>query len=478
MVATSSPELPPIIYAEASVRSQGGVSLFETTAAITQDNVPNFYSDRPLIEAAVQQLTQQGFQVQQVSPTTLTIAAPAETYQQVFRTRIVAEERPVIKKFGVETTATFLDSPDTALSGLIDPSRSPLADVLEGIAINEPVYYFASLLPPAQSYWHLAVPGDVSLGLNADLAHRAGYTGKGVRLVMVDSGWYRHPFFIQRGYRANTAELGPAADNPDHDEHGHGTGESANIFAIAPDVEFTMVKINFVNVIGAFNRAIALKPDIISCSWGSSQENPPLSAADRALEAAIARAVRQGIIVVVSAGNGHWGFPGQHPDVISAGGAYLHPDGSLEATPYASGFASKIYPSRNVPDVCGLVGLPPRAQYIMLPVEPGNELDSELSGGTYPEGDQTDAGDGWAAFSGTSAAAPQIAGACALLKQAKPGLSPVQAREILQKTARDVTAGTASPSTGGNPATAGPDLATGYGLVDVFRAVSVALSAP
>src|SRR5206468_9617720 len=107
------------------------------------------------------------------------------------------------------------------------------------------------------------------------------------------------------------------------------------------------------------------------------------------LAAAVANAVRLGIVVVFSAGNGQWGFPGQHPDVISAGGTYLKSNGTFEATPYASGFASQVYAGRNVPDVCGLVGLPPRAQYIMLPVEPGDTLDAQLAGGVHPNGDET-----------------------------------------------------------------------------------------
>jgi hypothetical protein len=42
------------------------------------------------------------------------------------------------------------------------------------------------------------------------------------------------------------------------------------------------------------------------------------------------------------------------------------------------------------------------------------------------------------------------------------------------KTARDVVAGNCSPSTGGHPATVGPDTATGYGLVDANKAVLLA----
>ena len=77
---------------------------------------------------------------------------------------------------------------------------------------------------------------------------------------------------------------------------------------------------SFVNSIGGFNAAVGLGPDIITCSWGSSIRFGPLSAARQALAAAIAAAVAAGIVVVFSAGNGHFGFPGQHPDVISAGG--------------------------------------------------------------------------------------------------------------------------------------------------------------
>lgn len=474
-VVSSNPSVPPLVYAEVSVRSVGGNSLFETSSLVTSENVNNFYSDSQLISTAIDRLRTEGFEVLQVGSATISIAAPAEVYERVFGTSIVAEERAVIKELGQETTATFLECPDTSVPGLIDPSGSSLADVIEGVALNEPVYYFAeNALPPKKSYWHLNVPGDVSLALNADRAHRMNLTGRGIKVVMTDSGWYRHPFFVERGYRSNPVVLGPSAANPERDESGHGTGESANIFAVAPDVDFTMVKMNFVNSIGAFKAAVDLNPDIISCSWGSSNQFGPLSAANQALAAAIADAVRRGIIVVFSAGNGHWGFPGQHPDVISAGGVFRDPDGNLQASDYASGFASNIYSGRNVPDVSGLVGMRPKAAYIMLPVEPGDDIDQGLAGNTHPNGDETAPDDGWAAFSGTSAAAPQIAGICALVKQACSRLTPSQVRDILKRTARDVTQGNCSPSTGANPAVAGPDLATGHGLADAYRATMIA----
>jgi subtilisin family serine protease len=393
-----------------------------------------------------------------------------------------------MKPFGQMSTTTIVDTKDNNIQSFIDTtkSRTALAKTLEGGAINRRVYLMSSYLPPNTTYWNLDVPSEVSAALNADRAHRANITGRGVKVTMVDTGWYRHPFFEQRGYRANPTVLSPGATDPDHDESGHGTGESANVFAVSPDVEFTMVKMNDVNPTADINAAVALKPDIISCSWGYDLRQPDGRPSDRfpanlqPLAAAVANAVIQGIIVVFSAGNGHYGFPGMHPDVISAGGVYMHRNGSLEATPYASGFDSKIFPDRNVPDVCGLVGLPPRAIYITLPIEEKCEIDQGLSGGRYPYGDETANNDGWAAFSGTSAAAPQLAGICALIKQACPKLSPTQVRNILKITALDVTAGTCSRTTHNDPAPyppqgfaagPGPDLATGIGLADAFKAV-------
>jgi hypothetical protein len=465
-------DFPRLVFAQASPRSIGPISLFETDAEVTRDSVAEFTSEAGLPEDASARLTDAGFQVLQVSPVTINIAAPATRYERVFETELYTEERPALKPRRRKDTASVIDCADTDMSGLVDPSRSPLADVLEGIAIEEPAYPLEHAFAPLKEYWHLRVPGDVSLGLNADRAHRAGITGRGVKVVMTDSGWYRHPYFVERGYRATDAVLGPGAANPAADESGHGTGESANLFAAAPDVDFTMVKISFVNTTGGFNAGAALNPHVISNSWTMrGAEGPGMSAAHRAAAAAVAAAVARGIVVVFAAGNGHFGFPGQHPDVIAAGGVYLEADGKMRASSYASGFASRIFPGRNAPDVSGLVGLAPSAAYIMLPVERGDAIDRDSSGGSHPAQDETTSRDGWAAFSGTSAACPQVAGVCALLKQACPRLRPTDLRDILKRTARDVTTGRNAM---GEQAGPGYDLATGAGLVDAHRAMLMA----
>jgi subtilisin family serine protease len=112
----------------------------------------------------------------------------------------------------------------------------------------------------------------------------------------------------------------------------------------------------------------------------------------------------------------------------------------------------------------------------MLPVEPGDAIDEENSaaGTAFPFGDETAPDDGWAAFSGTSAAAPQLAGTAALIKQVAPDITPAAVKEVLAVTARDVVIGMCSPVPdihGGLPAGPGDDDATGPGLVDAWSAV-------
>lgn len=477
--AGAAPVLPPEVFAHASVLSIGGTSLFEAGGNISNQNVGNFFSENYLIRQAMQQLHAAGFRIMGTNGITISIGAPADVYEKAFGTRLYPKDLPTVKEFGLKEDATYIFPEDGNVRGMINVSKTGFRNVLEGVSINEPVYFMNNPFPPKQNYWHLEVPGDVSCGLQADPVHRMGITGRGVKVIMVDSGWYRHPYFSRRGYRCGPVILGPATTDPLSDSSGHGTGESANLMAVAPDINFQLVKMNFADSAGAFNTAVAQNPKVISCSWGSSKQTGPLSAHDLVLSAAIANAISRGITVVFSAGNGHWGFPGQHPDVISAGGVYMDANLNLQASDYASGFASNIYPGRNVPDVSGLVGMKPKAAYIMLPVQPGDEIDTQLgAAGSFPNQDQTKPNDGWAAFSGTSAAAPQIAGLCALLKQTAPGLTPLQIKNILKTTATDVKAGRCNTATGGNPAVPGPDLATGYGLVNAFAAVRAAMPAP
>jgi subtilisin family serine protease len=129
-----------------------------------------------------------------------------------------------------------------------------------------------------------------------------------------------------------------------------------------------------------------------------------------------------------------------------------------------------------VPTVSGLVGMRPRASYIMLPIPAGCPIDVERAaagsgGGAGDPPDGTSANDGWALFSGTSAAAPQVAGAAAVLRGIRGNATPAQVAQALSNTAVDVRAGRCHPRFN-NSAGPGRDLATGFGLIDVSAAAA------
>src|SRR6476660_4472511 len=158
--------IPDVIFGQASPHSQGGVSLFDGGSRINSETVANFYSEPDLIRRAVVALQDAGFRILQVSGQTINIAGSRRQYEQAFNTTIVTEERPVLKLQG-PSTATFLESPQTEMPGLISTKNSPFADLLEGVALEEPRYFNAvSMFPPLKAYWHLDVPAGVSLGCN------------------------------------------------------------------------------------------------------------------------------------------------------------------------------------------------------------------------------------------------------------------------------------------------------------------------
>src|SRR5215210_2127432 len=114
-----TPALPRVVYAQASTRSLGGTSLFEAGELARAETAVNFTSEPELVLNAAARLRSVGFEVLQMSPVTINIAGPPALYEQVFGTKLVAEERPAMKEAQREETATFVDSPDTELPGLI-----------------------------------------------------------------------------------------------------------------------------------------------------------------------------------------------------------------------------------------------------------------------------------------------------------------------------------------------------------------------
>lgn len=480
---------------------QGGPTKFG--ARMSMDTVAAFTPDPAQADLGLAELSRRGFRLTGRGSLSASMRCTRSEFEALFQTKLERMSAPG------GTAAQFnsvLYPPDGA-PWSPDPA---LQTLLDDVYIQWPHIYMAnpgragrtrgkaetgarktrslgsptpSAAPPALPFFHLAAPGDIARHLNATPAHLQGITGKGIRVAMIDSGFaHGHPYFKANGY-SSAIILAPGAIDRSVDGSGHGTGESANIFATAPGVTFIGVKLDNetapgsgASVLEGLQEALQHDPQVISVSLGydlravGNSPMPNLPNSLVALEAEIQAAAKRGIVIVFSAGNGHYSFPGQMPDVISAGGVFIDQTGAMRASDYSSAFTSGIYSGRSVPDVCGLVGLLPHANYLALPIPPGCELDRD--GAAF---DGTQPVDGWGVFSGTSAAAPQLAGICALLLQADPKLSPSEVKAILRRTAKDVTTGNANPASdpkgAGVAAGVGEDGATGAGLVDAFAAV-------
>ncbi|HEX9929942.1 MAG TPA: S8 family serine peptidase [Pyrinomonadaceae bacterium] len=479
-------------------RALGEIGPTKFTARMSAAVAEEFVPAPETIERALEYLQKNGFVVTNRGQLTASVRCNRKDYEKLFGTVLApfaqASEMPQAR---LSANAVYYPpegapwNPPAELSGLIDDAYIQWNHIYLNQRFSPTL---PSPVPPRVNYHHLRVDDVVTL-LNAAKVHRNGTTGKGVRVAMIDSGFaFGHPYFQERGYNTSVV-LAPGATHHELDGNGHGTGESANLLAVAPDVTFIGIKLdneeapnNGASVLEGFQEALRHNPDVVSVSLGydlcptnpqtgrriSNDHLTRLPNGLRALEAEIAAAVASGIIVVFSAGNGHVSFPGMMPEVISAGGVYVELNGAMQASDYASAFESRIYSGRRVPDFCGLVGLAANhADYIMLPVQSGCEIDR---GNSLHDG--TSNNDGWGVFSGTSASAPQLAGVCALLLEKNPQLAPTEIKSILRRTCRDVVNGTGNSASnenrGGMPASGGDDGATGAGLVDAFAAWSQA----
>jgi subtilisin family serine protease len=469
-------------------------------ARMSAASVSSFKPEAIQMDRAIYELHKQGFTLTRRGQLTLSMRGSKEQFEKVFGTKLSTFR--LQRSQNADAHAFYYPPPgapwhpDPGLMELIDDAYIQWPHIYmskkkpKASTPANPKAGAVSATPPHVNYFHLEMPTDVPSLLNATQVHRAGTTGKGIRVAMVDSGFaHSHPFFAANGFQS-TVDLAPGVKSSATDANGHGTGESTNIFAVAPGATFIGIKLDNddpdqqgASILEGFQQALQHKPHIISCSLGydlvqadpatgkrlSNQHLTTLPNNLVALEAEIHAAVAAGTVVVFSAGNGHVSFPGMMPDVISAGGVFVDAAGKMQASDYASAFESRIYSGRHVPDFCGLVGLGPHADYIMLPIPSKCEIDKDNS-----QHDGTTSSDGWGVFSGTSAAAPQLAGVCALLLEKNPGLTPSDIKSILRRTCRDVLTGHANPASNNDaPALqAGPgdDGATGAGLVDVFAA--------
>lgn len=433
----------------------------ETRSMFAEDSVPavgnldQFRANKDRSILAARKLANNGVTINDVGDFSISAACPAGKFETLFGTTLTEQAPPTEGPPPPEDYRFLAAGPDA-------PWRIPdvdgLSDLIENAYTQADPVFFANErpIPPLWTdKFRLRIPGDVAQIMEASGVHRRGITGKGVRLAMPDSGFYHHPYFVKQGYNF-LAVTAPDQLDPKSDPSGHGTGEAGNVFATAPGINFIGVKMG--NATLAFKTAVSLRPQVMTNSWGYHEDRPGSRMPNRLkpLHLAVLDAVQKGIVVCFSAGNGHLAFPASMPEVIAVGGVHVDQDLNYEASNYASSFRSTWFPGRQVPDICGLVGMQPSADYIVLPVQDGASSEKE---------------DGWGAFSGTSAASPMVAGVCALLKEVDPELTPDQVKTLLQHTATDITQGNSQY----DPAGPGRDLATGFGLVNAARAIEALL---
>jgi hypothetical protein len=104
---------------------------------------------------------------------------------------------------------------------------------------------------------------------------------------MVDSGFaFSHPYFAGKGYNA-AVDLAPHAINDATDKSGHGTGESTNLFAVAPGITFVGIKLDNdddprkgASLLEGFQQALLHNPQIISISLVSTSGQAIFKAAN------------------------------------------------------------------------------------------------------------------------------------------------------------------------------------------------------
>jgi hypothetical protein len=431
-------------------------------------NIAAFKPREDAQEAAIAKLTAEGCTLVRRGRFATTMSGPAEVVERLIGSKLVVQARA--RRSPLPATQMFAARFDPPLAR--DLFLTPPSSLSVPATFSENVDHLVFIPPPL----FFDGPSDTNPAVAFHAVDEARirellnvppeFDGDGIRVALVDSGFYPHPYYTNRGLRLTPTPT-KSAPTPEVDSFGHGTAIAYNVFAVAPKVEI----LGFQQTEppqDALEDASDRKVDVISCSWGWDREQVfPV------VQASLISIMQEGTIVLFAAGNGHYAWPGSQPDVISVGGVYWNRDQKLEASDYASGYMSGMFPNRRVPDVSGLCGQRPKAVYIMMPTQPGNVMDRENGGSAFPDGDGAGVDDGWVGASGTSSATPQIAGIVALMAQKAraegKSLTPTRAKQILESSCTGVTAGRNAM---GFPAVGQPNTAVGYGLVDAAVALS------
>ncbi|MFF7448704.1 MULTISPECIES: S8 family serine peptidase [unclassified Streptomyces] len=249
--------------------------------------------------------------------------------------------------------------------------------------------------------------------IGAPKAWASGYTGKGVKIAVLDTGVdATHPDLKDQVIEAKN--FSDAADTTDHFGHGThvasiaaGTGAKSGgkYKGVAPDAKILNGKVlddfgsgDDSGIVAGMEWAAAQGADVVNLSLGSpdTPELDPLEAAVNKISA------EKGVLFAIAAGNSGpetVGSPGSADAALTVGAV----DDKDKMAPWSSG-GPRIGDGAIKPDVTA----------------PGVDITAASAKGSIIEQDVGEKPAGYLTLSGTSMAAPHVAGAAAILKQRHP----------------------------------------------------------
>jgi len=348
-----------------------------------------------------------------------------------------------------------------ALAGTASPEAIEALAALPGI---ESIGPDATLASPAPQPAATAVPEWNLDAVGAPVLWGEGLTGVGVVVAGMDTGVDGlHPDLATRWRGDSNSWFDPNGEHATPaDGNGHGTqtmgvmvggASGGTAIGVAPDARWIAVKIfndaGYATLSGIHtgfqwlldpdgNPSTDDVPDVVNASWGF----PDLvGQCYLEFEADLEILKSAGIAVVFSAGNqGTAGSvsPANNPAGFAVGAVDAALAVAATSSRGPSACDGSVYPEVVAPGV-------------------GIRTSDLTFNGTYPNS--------YAAVSGTSFAAPHVAGAMALLRQADPAATVAELEQAVTASAADV-----GPS--------GPDNTSGYGMLDAPAARQWLATAP
>lgn len=284
--------------------------------------------------------------------------------------------------------------------------------------------------------------------VKANQWHKAGITGKGVGIAIIDTGIYPHPDFTMPKNRiAAFLDIVNSRTAP-YDDNGHGTfvagvaagngqASSGKYRGIAPNAAIVALKVmdssgggKSSDVLTAMqwiaNNYEKYNIKVVSLSLGSAVG---VSNRDDAMERGAEQLWRRGITVVAAAGNDgpdpmSITVPGTSPVLITVGSCDDKRTLRLDDDTIPDFSSRGPVGGRNKPDI----------------VAPGVDIKSANADITYLPGRKlTKPANYYTVMTGTSVSTPFIAGIAALMYEKTPGITPDQVKQEIMKSGLKLT---------------------------------------